>query len=69
MFKKKRYEINVLCDNCDQRSSVKIPKGLTIDEHLSSGKGLCPNCGCPISLEYQQLMEGEGKLNVWVSEK
>lgn len=49
--------VNVICDNCDERSEIKIPKGIDIKDHLLQSKGLCPNCGVPVSLEYQKEME------------
>lgn len=61
--RKRKYDVNVICDNCDQRSVILIPKGITISDHLKDNKGLCPNCGVPIKLEFQQKMEGDGMLN------
>lgn len=57
LFRKKVYMVNVICDNCDERSEIKIPKGIDIKDHLLQSKGLCPNCGVPVSLEYQKEME------------
>lgn len=61
-FKKKIYEVNVICENCDQRSVLNIPKGTSISDHLGDEKGMCPNCGVAISLDHQQKLEGEGMI-------
>lgn len=62
-FKKKTYDVQVECHNCDANTSVEIPKGVEIDKHLEDEKGLCPNCGCPISLQYQKQLEEERNSN------
>lgn len=50
------YEIEVNCNNCKQRSIVRIPKGITISQFrtnkLINRKSKCQFCGCnPIEIE------------------
>lgn len=39
------------CENCGIVTSIKIPLGTTIREHVDNGKALCTNCGCCVEQE------------------
>lgn len=40
------YEVRVKCDNCGEETTLRIPRGRTIDDYLGNKKGKCKNCGC-----------------------
>lgn len=42
----KFYTVNVKCRNCGHIGVLRIPKGVTVTDHVSSGDGKCTNCGC-----------------------
>lgn len=42
----KSYITKVRCNNCSSVSELKVPKGRTIDEFISSSEAICPNCHC-----------------------
>jgi len=42
----KTYTIRVKCRNCGHIGELRIPKGITVQDHVSSGDGKCTNCGC-----------------------
>ena len=42
----KTYTIRVKCRNCGHIGELRIPKGITVTEHVTSGDGKCTNCGC-----------------------
>lgn len=42
----KFYKTPVKCRNCGHTFELRIPKGTTIQEHVSNGHGLCERCGC-----------------------
>jgi len=44
---KKWYQIKVRCYNCGNTQDCKVPKGITIDNHLRTEAATCENCGNP----------------------
>ncbi len=49
MPKEKTYTIVVVCENCEQKTSLEVPKGTTKEEFITTNGALCDNCGCRIS--------------------
>lgn len=47
MFKKK-YSVEVYCNNCASQSTLKIPKGTFVYEFLKDRKCVCKECGCRV---------------------
>jgi len=42
----RRYEIRAQCSNCGSKNIIRIPKGITIKEHLAEKQANCSYCGC-----------------------
>lgn len=45
--KKKYYTVSVSCNNCHEYTTLTIPWGVPVEEHLSRPKNnICSNCEC-----------------------
>jgi len=44
----KSYETKQLCTNCNLETIINVPFGITIKDHILSGKAICQFCGCSI---------------------
>lgn len=42
----KFYITKVKCRNCGHIGELRVPKGTTVIDHVTSGNGKCTNCGC-----------------------
>lgn len=43
---KKTYEANVKCTNCLKVQVAPIQKGVTVEQFIKEGLGVCQECGC-----------------------
>lgn len=48
MILKRKYEVEVYCDNCAYTSTIRIPKGTFVYDFLRSKGCVCDNCGCRV---------------------
>lgn len=42
----KFYKVSVKCTNCMASQELKIPKGTTISNFITSEDAVCEKCGC-----------------------
>ena len=52
-----RYEVKVVCINCEKMITIRIPRGTTIKEYLENKKARCGYCGCD-TIETLKKLEG-----------
>ncbi len=41
-----KYKSEIRCSNCGETSIIKIPKGITVKNHIKSGNAKCKTCKC-----------------------
>lgn len=53
---KGKYNFDTQCDNCKSKVTLRIPRGIRIEDFISSNKAKCSYCGCIIipAIDYQK---------------